>query len=290
MDGTRVIRVVELYRDQFLVGKAFPPDVRCFPSAEQLDVAVSWQQVQEHVIAVKEKKLYAAEACSFNLSDTTGKLPDILTGSIPESRNGVTGDHILALMLEVERRAEKCSLPLVGHCTDSALIFLASPSTYVLPELSLSFLGLPCQDYFFFAPFLRQAYPSIAYPCWDHSGRTVLRNLMNDRLTLNCGNFGGTTDGFQRYQTADVQDLRKLKLCNPSSSIKFADITPHVKQNCDATSRVISQQVVKNLKTFVPGSKRKHSFTCLQQQQHMSPFKTIALVLLLWWQEVSGKD
>ena len=120
-------------------------------------------------------------------------------------------------MLEVERRAEKCSLPSVGHCTDSAsnalnalnaLIFLASPSTYVLSELSLSFLGLSRQDYFFFAPFLRQAYPSIAYPCWDHSGRAVLRNLMNDRLTLVCGNFGGTTDGFQRYQTVDVQDLR----------------------------------------------------------------------------------
>ena len=247
MDGTRIIRVVELYRDQFLVGKAFPPNVHCFPSAEQLDEAVSWQQVKEHVMAVREKKLYAAEAYSFNLSDTTGKLPDILIGSIPESANGVTGDHILALMLEVERRAEKCSLPLVGHCTDSAsnalnaLIFLASPSTYVLSELSLSFLGLSRQDYFFFAPFLRQAYPSIAYPCWDHSGRTVLRNLINDRLTLVCGNFGGTTNGFQRYQTADVQDLRKLKLCNPSSSIKFADITPHVKQNCDATSRVISQ-------------------------------------------------
>ena len=34
--------------------------------------------------------------------DTTGKTPDILTGSIPESKSGVTGDHILALMLEFE--------------------------------------------------------------------------------------------------------------------------------------------------------------------------------------------
>lgn len=41
----RIIRVVELYRDQFLLGKAFPPDVRCFPSVGQLDEAVSWQQV-----------------------------------------------------------------------------------------------------------------------------------------------------------------------------------------------------------------------------------------------------
>ena len=31
-------------------------------------------------------KKFAAEAYSFNLSDTTGKLPDLLTGSIPESK------------------------------------------------------------------------------------------------------------------------------------------------------------------------------------------------------------
>ena len=36
MDGTRVIRVVELYHDQYLVGKALPPDIRCFPSPDEL--------------------------------------------------------------------------------------------------------------------------------------------------------------------------------------------------------------------------------------------------------------
>ena len=103
-------------------------------------------------MAIRKKKLYAAEAYSFNLSDTTGKLPDILIGSIPESANAVTGDHILALMLEVERRAEKCSLPLVGHCTDSAsnalnaLIFLASPLMYspIIAELFWSGLLFLC--------------------------------------------------------------------------------------------------------------------------------------------------
>ena len=67
MDGTRVIRVMELYRDEYLVGKAFPPDVRCFPSMNELDRAVSWQQVQNHVLYVREKKAYAAEAYSFGL-------------------------------------------------------------------------------------------------------------------------------------------------------------------------------------------------------------------------------
>ena len=46
MDGTRIIRIVELYHDQYLVGKAFPPDVRCFLSPEKLDQALNWEQIQ----------------------------------------------------------------------------------------------------------------------------------------------------------------------------------------------------------------------------------------------------
>ena len=259
MDGTRVIRIVELYHDQYLVSKAFPPDVRCFPSPEKLDQALNWEQIQNYVLNVREKKAFAAEAYSFNLSDTTGTLPDTLTGSIPESTCGVTGDHILALILEFERKAAKYNLPLIGHCTDSAsnalnrLIFLASPSTYNLPGVSLNFIGLPRNDYCSFSPFLRRTYPSIAYPCWDHSGRTVLRNLMNIRLTIVCGQIDQNTAGFQQYLTADIQDLRKLKMLHPGvCSIKYADITPQVKQNCDATSRVINQKVVADLKTYVP--------------------------------------
>lgn len=59
-----------------------------------------------------------------------------MVGSIPEAISGVTAGHILALMLEVEKRARKHNIPLIGHCTDSAsnalnaLIKLASPSTY----------------------------------------------------------------------------------------------------------------------------------------------------------------
>ena len=154
----------------------------------------------------------------------------------------ITGAHTLALILEVEKRTAKHSLPLIGHCTDSAsnalnaLLFLASPSTYNLPGVSIKFLGLSRSDYGFYAPFIRSSFPSIAYPCWDHSVQTVLRNLMNNCLTLVCGRLENT-DGFQIYQIADVQDLRKLKLLQLSStSIKFADITPEIKQNCDATS------------------------------------------------------
>ena len=91
MDGTRVIRIVELYRDQYLVGKAFPPDVCSFPSPDQMQ-AINWQQTQDHVLQVRNQGAYAAGAYSFNLSDTTGKLPDVLIGSIPESKTGVTGE------------------------------------------------------------------------------------------------------------------------------------------------------------------------------------------------------
>ena len=35
----------------------------------------------------------------------------------------------------------------------------------------------------YFAPILRK-YPSVAYPCWDHSGRTSIRNLMNEKIKI----------------------------------------------------------------------------------------------------------
>ena len=40
MDGTRVIRILELYLDQYLVGKEFSPDVRCWPTPDELDIAI----------------------------------------------------------------------------------------------------------------------------------------------------------------------------------------------------------------------------------------------------------
>lgn len=169
-------------------------------------------------------------------------------------------------MIEFEKRAQVRNMPLVGHCTDSAsnslnaLIFLASPSTYDQLSSSLVFLGLYRSDYYFFAPFLQSSYPAIVYPCWDHSGRTVLRNLMNTRLTLVSGMLASSQDGFQCYKTADIQDLRHLKLTNPSCSVKFADITPKVRQNCDATTRVLTSRVVSDLKKFALGQK-EHSYT-----------------------------
>ena len=163
-------------------------------------------------------------------------------------------------------------MPTYTDNMTNGLLFLASPSTYTIPGISIKFLGLPRSDYCFFAPFIRSSFPSIVYPCWDHSARTVLRNLMNNRLTLVCGKLDNTA-GFQNYEIADIQDLRKLKLLHPSSSsIRFGDITPEIKQNCDATSRVINEKVVHDLKTYLPGSKGTQLYLIAANCTH-EPFR-----------------
>ena len=263
MDGTRIIRTIELYLDQFLVGKEFPPDVRLHPEAHAATDAssMSTQDIQKYILDVRKTSSYAAEAYSFNLGDTTGEYADILLGSIPEAKSGVTGEHILALMLECEKWSLTYGLPVVGHCTDSAsnalsaLIMLASPSTYSNMNKIPMFIGLSMPDYCFFAPILRPPYPAIAYPCWDHSGRTVIRNLMSENITIVCGILPNGGDGMQCYQVATIDDLYTLKSRNPNSVVKHSDINRHIKQNCDATSRVLTEKVIQELAEYVPEAK-----------------------------------
>ena len=45
MDGTRIIRAVELYRNEYLVGEEFPADVRCYPTESQLPTIQDPKQV-----------------------------------------------------------------------------------------------------------------------------------------------------------------------------------------------------------------------------------------------------
>ena len=133
-------------------------------------------------------------------------------------------------MFECEKWALKYSLPVVGHCTDSAsnalsaLIMLATPSTYSNLDKVPMFIGLSSHQYRFYAPILRPPYPAIAYPCWDHSGRTVLRTLMNEKITIVCGILPSTGGGFQCYQIATINDLHILKRRNPNSVVKHSDI------------------------------------------------------------------
>ena len=44
-----LIHVIELYLDQYLVGKEFSPDVRYWPSPDELDVAVDWEQIKKEL-------------------------------------------------------------------------------------------------------------------------------------------------------------------------------------------------------------------------------------------------
>lgn len=173
----------------------------------------------------------------------------------------MTGEHVLALMLESEKWALNYSLPVVGHCTDSAsnalsaLIMLATPSTYSDVNKVPMFVGLSNKSYQFYAPLFRPPYPSIAYPCWDHSARTVIRNLMNENITIVCGILSTTGDGIQCYQRATINDLHTLKRRNPNSIVKHSDINRHIKQNCDATSRLLTNRVIEELAQYVPESR-----------------------------------
>ena len=260
MDGTRVTRAIELYMDTYLVGEEFRADVRLYPNQSQLPIVESWEQVRDYVLNVRQMGKYAPEAYSICLTDTTGKLPDLLLGSIPEAKEGVSGAHVFALMMEVEKNAAKHGVSLVGHCTDSAsnalsgLRMLASPKTYDMNR-DIQFLGLPREDFVFFAPMLRCGYPSIAYPCWDHSGRTVVRNLMNSKISVVAGVVPAEKNQLQLYSIATINDLHTLKGKFPGAAVRYSDITPYLRQNCDATVRIISQTTIDQLRLHVPESK-----------------------------------
>ena len=107
------------------------------------------------------------------------------------------------------------------------------------------------KGFVFHAPILRE-FPSIAYPCWDHSGRTPIRNLMNQKIKIVAEVLPQSAENIQKYSLATIQDLKALKAKNPSCKIRHADITPHIRQNCDATVRVISKSTVEELKTHIP--------------------------------------
>jgi len=140
----------------------------------------------------------------------------MLIGSIP--KKGVTGQHIFGIMMEIEKHSKAYNLSLIGHCTDSAnnslnaLIKLGTPKTYKNLHLNkdIKFIGLNMKEFVFHAPILRKSYPSIAYPCWDHSGRTSLRNLMNENVKIVAEVLPESADGIKRYSIATVQNLKAL--------------------------------------------------------------------------------
>ena len=77
---------------------------------------------------------------------------------------------------------------------------------------------------------------------------------MNDKLTLVCGVLPDTKDCIKKYHIASILDLTRLKRKEKNCGFKFSDVTPHIKQNCDATSRVLTQQTIQHLAVLVPES------------------------------------
>ena len=246
--------------------------------------------IESYILSVRKNNRYAAEAYSLNLCDTTGALDDIIIGCILEAKKGVTGNHIFALMLEIEKQAKCYSLSLIGHCTDSAgnslsaLVKLASPSIFQNLNERIKFVGLKMKGFVFYAPILREI-PSIAYPCWDHSGRTSIRNLMNESIKIVCEVL--PSGNIQKYSFATIYDLKALKARSPTCKIRHADITPHVRQNCDATVRVISKSTVDALKEHIPEAKATRLYLQASLWIH-EPFRNenfgspIAVAQSLW--------
>ena len=62
-----------------------------------------------------------------------------------------------------------------------------------------------------------------------------------------------TRDSIKTYQIASITDFLKKKRAFPHCGFRYRDITPHIKQNCDATSRVFKNKI-KHLTESIPGS------------------------------------
>lgn len=160
--------------------------------------------------------------------------------------------------------AMRYNVPLVSHSASNALsglIQLSTPCTFVNPHLKFIVNGFG-----FYAPFLR-AFPFIAYLCRDHSGRTVLRNLMNRNTTIVCGTRRRCTNisNSLHWRPSDTKI---------NANIKHSDINRNIKQNCDATARVLTTLTIQHLATFVPESKG----TQLYLKGHMNHFEITSLV------------
>ena len=97
MDGSSIVRVIELYRHKYLVGESLSPDVRSWPSTEDALPSVAPEKelgIAQYVSKVRNTGKLAAEAYSVTAVDITGMNSDVLLGSIPEATKGVTASHI----------------------------------------------------------------------------------------------------------------------------------------------------------------------------------------------------
>lgn len=92
-------------------------------------------------------------------------------------------------MMAVEEKAANVGLCVTGYCTDPASNSLKVLEKLALPNMhfnsnGVKYIGLNTSGFIYVAPVLRAGYPSIAYPCWDHSARTAVRNLLNSNISI----------------------------------------------------------------------------------------------------------
>lgn len=144
------------------------------------------------------------------------------------------------------------------HCVDSATNSLAALEMLAIPDKNMQSLGVKYIDllmhgFCYFAPILRQEHSSIAYPCWDNSSRTAIRNLLNGNISITAENYSHES-GITTAKIASVLDLKQLKAIHLGTSIRQGDFSDLICQNCDATGRVLNQKVVDELSKYVPGS------------------------------------
>ena len=88
--------------------------------------------------------------------------------------------------------------------------------------------------------------------------------------------------------TASLRDLNHLKRMHPASKVKYGDICPHTRQNCDAKSRVLTQAVVNELGTYVPGSQATQLYLQAAVWTH-SPYRSMVSVHQLKWLGAYGR-
>ena len=112
---------------------------------------------------------------------------------------------IIIIMVEVEKHTVKYDLPFVGYCTDSA--------TNALNAL------------------IKLTSPS------TYSAHLPEKTIQFVGLSLS--NFKFYAPVLQ-YTTATIRDLILLKQRKPSSTVRHADINPHIKQICNATTRILT--------------------------------------------------
>ena len=102
----------------------------------------------------------------------------------------------------------------------------------------------------------------------------MVRNLKNRNIKIVCGKIPSEGSGIQQYQVASIDDLFTLKHRHSNSIIRYAEISRHIKQNCDATSHALTNKAIEELSFHVPESKGTQLYIKAAVWTH-EPFRNV---------------